>query len=451
MTSSMFNPNYSKLSMKCVNLFSASFRLVNRLSLSVACLLGTSLVANSVIFLHPDGTGLGHWNAGRLVIAGPDGVTNWDKMERIAAYRVHQKNKLSTTSHAGATTHAYGKKVHTNSFGLDRTEPLTALSGKPLTILEEAQAAGIRTGLINTGHIAEPGTAVFAARSEMRKAYQTIAQQVLESDTELMFFSGEVYLIPTGVIGRHGQPGTREDGRNLLNEAASRGYTIIYTREELLNLSPDTTKVIGIFAATNTFNTETEELVQQQGKPFYVENTPTYAEMVAVALKILGSDSEKDFFLVAEEEATDNFSNKLNAGGMLEAVSRADDAIGEALSFLTSNEDRQTLLIVAADSDAGSPTIFSRSLDSEDATALLPRATASGASIHGVMGVGSEAFVSKPDARGNSHPFGIIWATTDDTPGSAVTKASGYKSEHLKASIDNTDIYRLIYSVLFEP
>lgn len=83
------------------------------ISICFACLSYTLKSADpgSVIFLHPDGTGLGHWNAARLVSAGPDGDLNWDRLERLAAYRVHQKGWLATTSNAGGTVHAYGKKV----------------------------------------------------------------------------------------------------------------------------------------------------------------------------------------------------------------------------------------------------------------------------------------------------------------------------------------------------
>ncbi|MGE9289455.1 MAG: alkaline phosphatase, partial [Puniceicoccales bacterium] len=74
--------------------------------------IASPLLGGSAIFIHPDGTGLGHWNAARLLLVGPDGMTNWDQLDVLSAYRPHQKNWLSTTSHAGATVHAYGKKVH---------------------------------------------------------------------------------------------------------------------------------------------------------------------------------------------------------------------------------------------------------------------------------------------------------------------------------------------------
>ena len=66
----------------------------------------------SVVFLHPDGSGMGHWYAARLMKTGPEGSLNWDRLDKISVYDGHQKGWLSTSSHAGATAHAYGKKVH---------------------------------------------------------------------------------------------------------------------------------------------------------------------------------------------------------------------------------------------------------------------------------------------------------------------------------------------------
>ncbi|MGA0368748.1 MAG: alkaline phosphatase, partial [Kiritimatiellia bacterium] len=84
--------------------------------------LGTTLIVGgalcfaaepgSVVFLHPDGAGIGHWYAGRLIAAGPDGQLNWDRLEKISVYEGHQRGWLSTSSNAGATSHAFGKKVH---------------------------------------------------------------------------------------------------------------------------------------------------------------------------------------------------------------------------------------------------------------------------------------------------------------------------------------------------
>lgn len=408
----------------------------------------SALSGASAIFLHPDGTGLGHWNAARLLIVGPDGMTNWDKLEVLAAYRPHQKNWLSTTSHAGATVHAYGKKVHHNSFGMDRDQALLSASGSPLSLLQEAQAAGLRTGTVNSGHIAEPGTAVFATSSDSRNKVLEIAEGVMKSGLDVLFAGGERMLIPTGEVGYFGEEGLRMDGRNLLEEARAEGYRVIFTREELTSLPSDTEKVIGIFAPGNTYNDQAEEEVQQKGISLYREDAPTLAEMTAAALRILGSDPEKDFFAVIEEEGSDNFSNHNNAGGMLESVIRADAAIGVALQFMENNPDRPTLLLVGSDSDAGHPTVIAPRETSLDEP--LPPEDKNGAPIDGINGSGGEPFISLPDAFGNRHPFGIAWATRHDMPGSVVNKAHGYRSEMLGSSVDNTDIYQILRAVLLE-
>ena len=407
----------------------------------------STLPAGSAIFLHPDGTGLGHWNAGRLLVAGPDGMMNWDRLDALAAYRPHQANWLSTTSHAGATVHAYGRKVHYDSFGMNRTLPLTAASGSDLPLMLEAREAGIRTGLVNSGHIGEPGTAVFAASSDSRGRIFAIAEKVLAAGVDLIFAGGEAYLIPEEETGAFGEKGLRTDGRNLLREAEERGYQVIHTREELLDLPPDTGKVIGIFAPFDTFHNGTEEDLAEEGRLPYRPDAPTLAEMTAAALAILGSDPDREFFLVAEEEGTDNLSNYNNAAGMLEAVARADAAIGVALEFLADQPDRETFLLVGSDSDAGSPTVVAPR--DAGADVLLPNRDKNGAPVDGRNGTGGEPFLSLPDANGNRHPFGIAWATTGDVPGSVVNKAHGPGSDRLGSTIDNTGVYRLLYAALF--
>jgi hypothetical protein len=103
--------------------------------------------------------------------------------------------------------------------------------------------------------------------------------------------------------------------------------------------------------------------------------------------------------------------------------------------------------MVGADSDAGHPTLVVPKYPPADYR--LPMTSSSGAELDGPEGQGGVPFISKPDAFGNSYPFGIAWADAGDTPGSVVAKAHGYKSELLKSSVDNTGIYRILYEVLF--
>ncbi|MCJ8281336.1 MAG: alkaline phosphatase, partial [Rivularia sp. ALOHA_DT_140] len=318
----------------------------------------TDTTANSngqgnVIFIHPDGSSASHWGAARMLYYGPDSKLNWDKMSNSGVYLGHLKNQLTATSNAGAVIHATGVKVNDGSFGLDENgKPLIAASGKPQTIMEEAVAAGKTTAIINSGIIPEPGTGAFVAKTKNRREFTEITKQIVESGVDVILGGGEVFYLPKGTSGKYAkaEESQREDGVNLIEVAKKKGYTVVYTRDELLNLPADTKKVLGIFAATDTYNDESEEDLKEKNLPTYASDAPTVSQMLAATLKIV-SKNKDGFFIVLEEEGSDNFCNYNNANGCIEAVKRADDAIGVAMEFIKGNSN--TLLVTAADSDAG--------------------------------------------------------------------------------------------------
>lgn len=401
----------------------------------------------SVIFVHPDGAGVSAWGAARVFTVGPDGTLNWDRLERIGIYRGHMKNSMGATSHGGATSHAFGVKVIWDSYGMDGTEPLTSLSGKPYSILREAMEAGLATALVNSGHIAEPGTGVFAASAPRRQLTDTITLQIIESGTPIILSGGEALLIPEEVVGRHGFRGVRTDGRNLIERARELGYEVIYTREELMALPMDTEKVLGVFAGFHTFNDESEESLKKEGLPLFDPVAPTLGEMTEVALGLLEARGER-FLLVVEEEGSDNFANMNNAVGAMTALARADEALGVALDFV--NRHPETLLVTAADSDAGGMQVFPiRDPDPDVAFKVLPPTTRNGGALDGIEGSETHPFMSMPDQFGKRWPFAIAWASFDDNLGGIVAKAHGLNADLLPLSVDNTDIYRLMYATLF--
>lgn len=398
----------------------------------------------NVIFLHPDGTSLSDWNVLRILDAGPDGEINWDKLSAVGLYQGHIKDKITASSNAGATIHAYGIKANYNSFGMIEGEIPTALSGKKMSIMQEAIEQGVKTGLINSGTIVEPGTAVYVSSVEKRSNYQLITQQVLLSGADLIFSGGEEWMLPEGAKGVHGI-GKRTDGLNLIEDAVKRGYKVIYTRDELNSLSPDEKKVLGVFAAVSTYNDKTEEDQKKLELPDYIPSAPRVNEMTAYALKFFRNKGQ--FFLVIEEEGTDNFGNKNNAKGKIEALRGADLAIGEILDFMA--EQPQTLLVTASDSDAGGMQITGAEIEIKDENTPLPTNDKNGAPIDGREGTSTPPFISAPDKEGKKFPFGISWAGYADVTGSIVARAHGLNSELMHGKIDNTFIYKLKYLTLF--
>jgi alkaline phosphatase len=175
--------------------------------------------------------------------------------------------------------------------------------------------------------------------------------------------------------------------------------------------------------------------------------------MAEYALAILEKSSPKGFFMVIEEEGTDNFSNQHNASGLIEAGLRAE----EALKFLSDYSKKQpnVLLLVASDSDAsgiqavGWGPRSNRKFSTKNGEMISPRRSRYGSPYDGVSGTATAVFRAKPDRKGQALPFVIAWATEQDTYGGVVVKAQGPGSDRVRGTLDNTDIYRILYLSLF--
>ncbi|HSW54997.1 MAG TPA: alkaline phosphatase [Ignavibacteriaceae bacterium] len=415
------------------------------LTLAISAKDNQEVKTGNVIFIHPDGTALAGWNAIRVLHYGPDGELNWDRLSNIGLYQGHTTNTLTASSEAGATIHSYGVKVELLSYGMDGTVPLTSRSGSNLSIMMEAKSKGINIGIINSGKIVEPGTGVFVASDVSRANEDAISKKIIESGADLIFSGGEENLLPLGVEGKFG-PGKRKDGLNVIELAMQLGYKVIYTKEELSAISNDTEKVLGIFARSHTFNDKSEEELIKFGLQNYEPESPTLAEMTDAAIKIL-SRKKGNFFLVVEEEGTDNFGNANNANGYFEALKRADDAIGVALEFYSKNPN--TLIITASDSEAGGMEIYGFLEKYMMRDKPLPERANNGAPLDGINGTGTLPFLTAKDKNGNQFQFAVAWSTNDDVFGSVIAKAEGLNSELMKGKIDNTEIYRIMYAALF--
>lgn len=399
----------------------------------------------NVIFIHPDGTGLADWNALRMIKVGPDSELNWDKLSGIGLYQGHIRDRITSSSNAGATIHAYGVKADLDDFGLIDDQIPVSRCGKRLSIMQEAKQNGIFTGLINSGSIEEPGTAVFVSSNLKRANYTEIAKDIIQSGVDLIFAGGEDFLIPEGTKGRFSVNGKRKDGLNLIEWAKENGYRVVYTKDELAKIAPDVKKILGVFSYRSTFNDKTEEELDSLGLQNWNPTAPTVAEMTDFALKFFSLKGQ--FFLVVEEEGTDNFANQNNANGKLSALDRADDAIGVVINFIKENPN--TTLVTAADSEAGGLEVAGYEIDNLDPKNLLPGRDKNGAPIDGIKGTGTLPFVSKPDKNGKSFAFGIAWSCFGDVTGSVIARAHGLNADRMHGKIDNTDIYRIMYLTLF--
>jgi alkaline phosphatase len=404
----------------------------------------------SVIFIHPDGTSAATWAAARALYVGPDEDLNWDKLPHIGVYRGHMADCLTATSNGGATTHATGVKVASDAFGMtaagDRGQRILDANGRYLSVAIQALDRGIPVGVVQSGTAVEPGTAIFLTDAPRRSDHDVIALGLIESGAQVILGGGEKHFLPKDAKGVHG-PGARRDDKDLVELARERGYTVVFTRQELLNLPESTEKVLGLFASYHTFNDLSEEELAASKLPMYWPDAPTVAEMTDWALRRLSRDG-RQFLLVVEEEGTDNFGNHNNAAGMLEAMRRGDEAIGVAREFLSKHPD--TLLVTTADSDAGGMRMVGLPVAlNAESPPTIPARDFNGAPQDGVNGAGTAPFIAAPDRAGRRLPFGVVWAAQDDVSGGILVRAEGLNAELVRGSVDNTRIPALIRRTLF--
>lgn len=479
-----------------------------------------SVPTGNVIFFHPDGSGLNHWNAARMYWYGPDSALQWDQLPEIAIYRGHMSDRLTGTSNGGATVHAFGYKVlGPGSFGQDGGidpeepgsdgRPINALSGFSGSIMREAAAAGMPVGIVNDGDLPEPGTGVFLSEIGDRNLSNEIASQFIDGRPgfegeplpKVMLGGGEAFFLPNDapacedevslecyihVDQVNGRGPDRRDGRNLLLEASELGYEVIRTRAEFdalweqIQAEPDfMPMVLGVFARDDIFNDTTEERLislglvdndmrdTREGRLIIYGsrpetrgyNPPTVAEMTAMALELLrrhAEAAETNFMLVVEAESVDNVPNNANAIGTLRALKHADDAIGVMREFIANNPN--TLVVTAADSDAGGMQIFSPApLSAERVATSTGNPTGfglnQGFALDGIEGQNTAPFISAPDAFGTEINFAIGWVGTNDVAGAIISRAEGLNAEMLRTQFnvqfDSTDVYRLMHATLF--
>ncbi len=521
-----------------------------------------AISTGNVIFFHPDGTGLNHWAAHRMYFRGLDGASNWDQLPDMAVYRGHLQNLVAGTSHGSATTHAFGYKVDAfGSFGMDGDGNLTpptnrairSLSGFNGSLMRQAANGGMPVGVVNDGHIGEPGTGAFLAEVGNRNNWQEITRQMILGRTGMndtapwvIMGGGEADALPAGATTVHrnvnqerGAPvnsraSLRADNLNLIdawnrmgssnmsNDPAQRDdFIVVRTRAEFEALRRALTanptyapRVLGLFAFQDTFNDRNEQDLINRGfvragvapgvvgpapnkqsrlvlwgdfeatEPGF--NPPTFTEMTEVALTILSraaaqqpTPDRQRFFLVAENESVDNFGNNTNAVGMLHAMEDADRAIGAALAFQRRAGNERTLILTAADSDAGGMTVVSGTTagvtpttgilppgtapnitgtvtsnpSAAPTTGTLPPATVVTNFVDGVEGRQSPMFVTEPDQFGNRSQFGIIWPGSSDYHGGILSRAAGVNAgmlrTHFSTRFDNIDVYRLMHATLY--
>jgi len=335
-----------------------------------------------------------------------------------------------TDSAASATAYSCGVRSYKGSVGVDST-------GAPCrTILEAAEARGMASGLVTTAYITDATPGAFSAHALNRAEKESIADQMLKQGIEVILGGGRRRFLPPPV-------GTRNDGRDLLDEARVAGYDVITSPSELQTASAP---LLGIFA-TSTMD-------------FEIDRNPTYepslAEMTAKALSVLG-EAPDGFFLLVETEGTDDGGHSRDGAALAREIESFDDVFRMVVEF--AENDGNTLVIALSDQPEilRGVTRSARWMQRQVGEGANPIDTFKGATGISDLSDNEIALIERVETLAEyrnvfatlmSERAGIGWSTSGHTEADVPLYSFGPGSELFRGHMANDEVGRRLFEVM---
>lgn len=273
----------------------------------------------NIILMIGDGMGITQITAGMY---SNGNKLNLEAFPIVGLHKPYSSNSLITDSAAGATAFASGVKTYNGAIGILPDSTVVP------TILEQAEAKGLATGLVATSTIVHATPAAFIAHVGSRNQMEDIAAYFLKTDIDLFIGGGSKYF------------NRRTDSRDLYKELSDKGYYVSdYTKEGLTEAVIDDTRNFAYL--TDEDNPKT----RRDGRSFLKP-----ASMLATRfLQRRGQD--KGFFLMIEAAQIDWGGHANDSDYIISEMIDFDETIGAVLDF--ARENGETLVIVTADHETG--------------------------------------------------------------------------------------------------
>ncbi|MBM7563640.1 alkaline phosphatase [Paenibacillus sacheonensis] len=368
--------------------------------------------AKNVILFVGDGMGTAQRDAIRLATVGEKGQLAMDAMPYLGL--IHTSSTIPVTdSAAAATAFASGVKTYNGAIGVDANKKSVK------TILEYAKEMGKSTGIVTTSQVTDATGAAFASHVEDRSKQSDIALQYLtKSKVDVLLGGGEDFWYPAGQAGKFKDepaedPSEKSKGTqgNLVDKAKQLGYSFVSNKTDMQKAKGG--KLLGLFA--------NEEMFQQrpEGEGDLYNPIVPLPDMTKKALDTL-SANKKGFFLMVEEEATDEMAHSNNAKLTIKAGQQLDQSVQIAKNFAKSHPD--TLVLVLADHETGGFSIEEVNADDESGDAISKE--------------------DGPFAIANSKlNFVVDWTTSSHTAVDVPVTVMGPGAELFSGVYENTGIF----------
>ncbi|MGF1464047.1 MAG: alkaline phosphatase [Maricaulaceae bacterium] len=319
--------------------------------------------AKNVIVFIGDGMGVSTVTAARIRAGQNQGLDGesyelaMDRLPWVGLSRTYSHDFQTADSAATATAILAGVKTRSGVVGLDQTVPrgdCAAADGANVpSLIEQAEAAGLATGVVTTARITHATPAAAYAHSADRNweaeapegctdiAAQLIAWPVGDG-LEVALGGGRSNFLPEGAPDPEdaGETGRRTDGRDLTKEwtAKSTNHVFAWNSAQFDGLDAySDQKWLGLFERSH-MEYEVDRLEDTAGEP-------SLAAMTAKAITRLSRDPE-GYVLLVEGARIDHAHHLGRAGRALEDAIAFDAAIAAALDL---TDPEETLILVTAD------------------------------------------------------------------------------------------------------
>jgi alkaline phosphatase len=298
---------------------------------------GPLAAPKNVIILFADGAAPTQWEFGRYTARHlrNEGFAVTDVVFRqgtLGLLSTTALNAFVTDSAAGASALSTGHKV--NNFVIAMAPDGT----RHPTLMQVAKSRGKRIGLVTTAAVYDASPAAFSVHAAHRGHSQSIVDQYLQLEPDVLMGGGAHYFRPAAAGGG------RKDALDVVAAFASRGWTVV--RDTAALEAAPAGRLLGLFAEGDMALELDRDATRE----------PSTAQMAAAALRMLERDNPRGFVLFVENENTDTAGHLNDAAALMHALWAFDKAVQVALEFQRRHAD--TLVIVVADHETGglSPT-----------------------------------------------------------------------------------------------
>lgn len=345
----------------------AYWRAVGAKALAAQAAAYRGETAKNVILFIGDGMGIASVSAARIYAGqkagglGEDHQLTFERFPAVALSKTYNTNQQTADSAGTMTAMITGVKTLAGVLSVDgsvrRGDCASGQGAEVPSLLEEAEAAGLATGVISTARIthATPGATyahVVERDWEGGVPEEAAAQGCTDIASQFVSFShgdgidvmlggGRAMFLPNTVADPEypGKTGARRDGQNLIEawQAAHPDGAYLWNGGDLAAAAEASGPVLGLF--------EPSHMQFEADRALDPGKEPSLAEMTAFAMDRL-SQKGSGYVLVVEAGRIDHAHHAGNAYRAMEDTVALDEAVATAVA--KSNES-ETLILVTAD------------------------------------------------------------------------------------------------------